>query len=288
MLTRGLGQTPPGARDAIPRSTWVFAFGAGAGARELVVDALRGTVIEEHDAPPLESRDGPAGALAGGRAGLPPWLASHATLALTRLGALRDLGIRGARARWLEGREGASLARLASQDAALDTLGRARLDAETATLDQRLAGLTAWRTQGVFEDSALARGAQRVDACLRDLALQGPTGIAVYLSVSDHARPARVSVFVDGVETARVGYADAEWRALDAGAWAEAARVAVRPGRRVIRVDIESADHRVDHASWQAAVTPGRLALLHLSLSGTRREAGGPAPTLESLAASAP
>jgi len=57
------------------------------------------------------------------------------------------------------------------------------------TLDRRLAALAAWRSEGVREDSALARGGQRIDACLRDLALQGPTGVAVYLSVSDHARP---------------------------------------------------------------------------------------------------
>ncbi len=289
MLTRGLAQTPPAARTAIPRTTWLLFFATGGGAgRELVVDALRGVVLEVRTSAPPEAADSPAGAVVGGRAGLPPWLAVHASLALARLGSLHDRDMTASRARWLGDRESASLARLSAQDAALDSLGTGRRDAEGAALEQRLIGLAAWRAQQAAADSALARSAARVDACLRDLGSEGATGIAVYVSVAEHARPARVSVFVDGVEAMHANYGDAEWRLLDAGAWSEAARLSVRPGPRDIRVDIESADHRIEHAAWQATLAPGRLALLHLALSGMRPEAGGPAPRLDLLAATTP
>jgi hypothetical protein len=147
--------------------------------------------------------------------------------------------------------------------------------------------LAGWRAEGAAADSALARSAARIDACMRDLVSETPTAIAIYLSVSDHARPARVSVLVDGVEAARASYADAEWRALDAGAWAEIARLSVRPGARTIQVDVEGADRRVDHATWHANVIAGQWSLLRLSLSGAH-PAAGPGPKLDLLSQATP
>src|SRR5262249_18956283 len=132
-------------------------------------------------------------------------------------------------------------------------------------------------------DSVLARSSARIDACMRDLASETPTAVAVYMGVTEHARPARVSVLVDGAEAARANYGDAEWRALDAGAWAELARFTVRPGLRTIQVDVEGADHHVDHVTWRANVTAGRWTLLRLALSGASAAPGARAPRLDLL-----
>src|SRR5262249_45540770 len=155
-----------------------FAAAGNSPAREVVVDALRGTVLEQRPAAAPEAANSPAGTIAGGRKDLPPWLGAHATLALTRLGALHARGTTAARARRLTGREGASLARLSAQDAALDSLGKGAREAAGTGVDQRLAALAAWRGDGVAADSVLARSAARIDACMRDLASEQPTALA--------------------------------------------------------------------------------------------------------------
>ncbi len=123
---------------------------------------------------------------------------------------------------------------------------------------------------------------------MQDLVSETPTAVAVYLSVTDHARPARVTVSVDGVEAARVTYGDAEWRALDAGAWAELARLSVRPGARTIQVDVEGVDRRLEHATWQANVARGQWSLLRLALSGAHPGPESAAPRIDLLSATAP
>jgi hypothetical protein len=95
-----------------------------------------------------------------------------------------------------------------------------------------------------------------------------------------------VSLFVDNLESARATYGELEWRALDAGAWAEVTRRTVRSGLRELRVEIEGADHRIQNATWRGTVAPGRLTLLRLRIAGGERASAPPA--LEFVTATAP
>jgi hypothetical protein len=265
-----------------PRTAWLFGFGDGATNREWVGDALKGT--------PLDARATAATptSVSNRESSATPWLDAHRTAALARTGALRDDPSRGLRSRerWLSARDAAALNRLAAQDAAFDTLGRAAASAAGHDLEASLAALAQWRAATAEADSALARSAQRIDDAARDLSAERPTELAVYLSVEGRARPARVSLFVDGAETARAVYGDAEWRALDAGGWAEVARRTARPGTREVRVEIEGADHKIQSATWRGILGAGRLSLLRLKLAGSERSAAGPA--LDLVATTAP
>jgi len=268
-----------------PRTAWLFGFGQrGPGDQEWIGDALRGTALAERAAWPAES----VGNIAGGRAALPPWLGAHATVVLTRVASLRDDPARVLRdrERWLLPHEASALTRLSAQDAGLDSVGRGAANAATADVDASLNALNRWNSAAAYTDSLLARSAQRIESARADLAAERPTELAVYLAVASRARPERVSLVVDGLESARATYGDLEWRALDSGAWAEVARRTVRSGPREVRVDIEDADHRIKSATWRGTFAAGKLTVLRLRLTGG--EGATAAPALEYVLATTP
>jgi len=265
------------------RTTWLFGFGDGADpGREWIGDALRGTPIAERPGEVPEA----SGELAGGRARLTPWLAAHGAAALVKAGGAQGAVTResGERARWLSAREAAALSRLAATDAALDTLGLGAVNATGADVDANLAALARWRETNAQADSLLARGTARIASAQQDLAAERPTEIALYLVLDARARPATIRVSVDGTEVARATYADAEWRALDAGAWAEITRRTARPGARVVRVDVDGADRRTQNVTWKGTLPAGQLTLLRLKLGGGESKAAA----LDFVAATAP
>ncbi len=280
MLSNGLS-LPDGPR----RTTWLFGFGTGSSVgREWIGDALRGTLILEREGEVPET----VGELAGGRAKLSPWLSAHGAAALARSGG--GTGTWGKpgdeRPLWLVAREAAALERLAAQDAALDTLGHGDVLVAGNDVEAQAAALASARAGTAQSDSLLARSAQRIEAARRDLASERPTELALYLALDARARPALIKLSVDGAEIARAAYGDAEWRALDAGAWAEVARRTVRPGTREIRVDIEGVDHKTQSVTWRGALALRQLTLLRLKLSGGER--AGAAPALDFVTATAP
>ena len=280
MLSNGLSLP-----DGPGRTTWLFGFGQGASAgREWIGDALRGTPLLERPGEVPET----VGDLAGGRAALSPWLSAHGAAAIARSGTgTGRWGKPGEeRVRWLSAREGAALERLAGADAAIDTLGRGAVAAAGQDVDASLAALARWHDNAAQADSALARRAHTIEDAKQDLAEQRPTELAVYLVLEARARPATLRVSVDGTEVARAAYGDAEWRALDAGAWAEVARRTVRAGTREVRIDIEGADHKVQSATWRGPLALRQLTLLRLKLSGGER--AGAQPVLDFVAATAP
>ena len=258
------------------RTTWTLGFGnAGTGEREWIADALRGLGMAERATPPADA-GGPADEA------LPPWLSAHTASVLARSSALREAQVDRARARWLTPREASALTRLGAQDAALDTLGRGALTAADAQADASQQALARWRAATAADDSMLARARVRIDAARADLAADRPTELAVYLTLEGRARPQRVTVSIDGAPAARASYGDAEWKALDSGAWAEVARRTARSGPREVRVELEGADRRVQNASWRGTIEPGRLSVFRL------RVPSGGTPALEFVAATAP
>jgi len=279
VVTNGLWTDQGAAHTA-----WILGFAEhGLGDREWIGDALRGTAIVERAARAVES-----GAVAGGRGALPPWLGAHATAALTRSASLREDPARvlKERERWLAPREAAALTRLAGRDAALDTLGMAAATQAAGEVDASLAALQSWNQAAADADSLLARSALRIENARLELSAERPTEVAVYLALESRGRPERVSLFVDNLESARATYGEPEWRALDAGAWAEVARRTVRSGLRELRVEIEGADHRIQNATWRGTVAAGRLTLLRLRIAGGERASTPPA--LEFVTATAP
>ena len=278
MLSNGLTlHSGPG------RTTWLFGFGDGADpGREWIGDALRGTPLAERPGEVPEA----SGELAGGRARLTPWLAAHGAAALVKAGGAQGAVTResGERPRWLSAREGAALSRLAATDAALDTLGLGAVNATGGDVDADLAALARWREATAQTDTLIARAAARITGAQRDLAAERPTEVALYLVLDARARPATIRVSIDGAEVARATYADAEWRALDAGAWAEIARRTARPGAREVRVDVEGADRRTQNVTWKGSLPAGQLTLLRLKLGGGESKAAA----LDFVAATAP
>jgi hypothetical protein len=278
MLSNGLTL-----RSGPSRTTWLFGFGDGADpGREWIGDALRGSPITEREGEVPEA----SGELAGGRARLTPWLAAHGAAALVRAGGAQGAVTResGERPRWLNAREAAALAQLAGTDAALDSLGQGAVEAAGADVEASLAALAHWRDANAGADSLLARSAARIAAARADLAAERPTEVALYLALDARARPASIRVSIDGTEVARATYADAEWRALDAGAWAEITRRTARPGAREVRVDVEGADRRTQTVTWKGSLPAGQLTLLRLKLGGGESKAAA----LDFVAATAP
>ena len=280
------GLVPIGAADArpVPRTTWLIVYGDARGtpAEEIVLDALKGNLLARRAATAPETGT----ALAS--SGLPPYFAAHQGAFLVRAAAMSGDPAKAdaERARWLTAREGAALARLAAQDAMLDTLGNGEIAASGADVERALAALTRWRSAGARNDSVLALSSARIAGAAKDLAADRPTEFAVYLTLEGRARPARVSIFVDNAEVARVAYGEAEWRALDAGGWAEVVRATARAGAHDVRAEIEGADHRTTSALWHGTFVDGRVGLMRLRVAGTDK-AGAP-PKLELLAGSTP
>jgi len=163
-----------------------------------------------------------------------------------------------------------------------DTLGKGAIDAADRDAEASLAALARWRAASALDDSALARGRARIDAIAADLAGTRPTELAVSMTLDGRARPQKVLVSIDGIPAAIANYGDADWRALDSGAWAEVARRTTRSGRREVRIDLEDANHRNQSVRWVGPLEAGRLSVLRL-----RVPAAG-APTLDFVAATAP
>ena len=263
------------------RTAWILGCGdKGNGDREWIGDALKGTAITEREVAAPET----SGNIEGGRASLPSWLGAHATAALVRVGTLREDAARPGkdRQRWLEPREAQALTRLAARDAALDTLGQGGSTAASQEVDASLAALASWNAASANADSLLARSAQRIESARSELAAERPTEVAVYMALAGRARPERVSLKIDGAASANATFGDPEWRALDAGAWAEVARRTIRSGPRELTVEIEGADHRIQKATWTGNVAAGKLTVLRLRLSGETT------PALEYVTVTAP
>lgn len=267
------------------RSSWLITYpvlGSAPG-QEMVFDALRGTLLvrRAYTAPPDGARSTASGEI-------PAYLSAHRTRLLARLEAQRGELARAnnTRGRWLSAREAEASARLAAQDAVRDTLGRGEITARGAEVEKQLSGLLAWRARMAETDSVLERAASRIAAAERDLAAERPTELLLFVSGEERARPSRVSVFFDGGEIARQSFGEAEWKAFDAGAWAEVARTSVRSGSREVRVEVETPDRRVSSASWRGTLVDGRLSLLRVRLRGTGSKSEG--PTFEVIAAGQP
>ncbi len=276
VLSRGL-LTPRGES----RTSWLVTYPAlsGSPGQELVLDALKGSLLARRALTPVTDAS-------RSRGGLPAQLASQRARILARLEELRDDPSRVSteRARGLTAREADASQRLAAQDEARDTLGRGGVVARGAEVEKNLAGLAAWRVRMAETDSALERAAGRVAAAERDLAAERPTELALFVSGEQRARPARIGIFVDGAEIARAAWGEAEWKALDAGAWAEVVRAALRPGMHEVRLEVESPDRRVTTTSWRGTLAEGRLSLLRVRLRGGAGS-GSPEPTFEFVAA---
>jgi hypothetical protein len=188
------------------------------------------------------------------------------------------------RPRGLTAAEARGLSRLAATQAAYDTLSRATSVPAAREFERVLAELAAWRLEQARADSFLATGEARLAAAEKDLALERPTELALYLALERRARPASLRVLVDGVELARRTYGTAEWTSLDAGTWSEVLRARVRPGARVVAVEIEAADRRVERVEWSGSVRGEALTLLRL----TARGGEGAGSKLEPIAETTP
>ncbi|MGH7725119.1 MAG: hypothetical protein ACREOU_06780 [Candidatus Eiseniibacteriota bacterium] len=280
VLSRGL----VAARNEV-RTTWLVTYPTltGSAGQELVLDGLRGSLLARRAITP-SATTGSEGAGA-----LPRYLASQRTRFLARIEELRNDPKYGspARARTLAAREADAAQRLSAQDAARDTLGRAEILARGAEVEAGLARLTTWRARMAANDSALERASARVAAAERDLASERTTELALFLSGEQRARPAKIAVFVDGGEIARATWGEPQWKALDAGAWAEVARAAVRPGSHEVRLEIETPDRRVTTSTWRGSFTEGRLSLLRVRVRGGSGS-GSQDPTFEFVAAKTP
>ena len=277
VLSRGLLPARLGSGTA-----WYLGDGRGAGG---VFDALRGNTISARGAE-LGSTSGPGGdaGTTAGMGGLPPFLVAYRAGFLAVLEArASDPRTKRERPRELTAAEGRGLARLDATQAALDTLSHAKTAPAARDYERALAGLSAWRLEQAKADSFLALSEARLAAAEKDLALERPTELAVYLAIEKRARPAVLRVYVDGVEVARRTYGTAEWTSLDAGTWSEVMRARVRPGTRAVRVEIEAADRRVERVEWSGTVRNEALSLLRLT---ARSEATG--SKLEAIAETTP
>ncbi len=234
---------------------------------EWIFDALRGNGGRRNLTQPPSVADDARAATTD----MPPYLVRFRTRFDARIETLRateTVAPGKERARWLAAREADALARLSGQDAAWDTLGRAHAQAAGADVNADLATLARWRERTAKADSTLAQSRSRLAAVERDLAASRPTQLAVYVSSEKRARPVRVSVLVDGAEVSRALWGETQWNALDAGAWAEVARVSVRPGARQVRVEIEDGDRRVGASVWSGSIPEQSLQLLRVRLPG--------------------
>ena len=227
-----------------------------------VFDALRGTTLSAHGA----DLEAPASETPAALAGLPPFLSAYRAGFLAALEArATDPRSRRDRPRELAAAESRGLARLATTQAAFDTLSRATSAPAVRDFERALAELAAWRLEQARADSFLAASEARLAAAEKDLATERPTELALYLAVERSARPASLRVFVDGVEIARRAYGTADWTSLDAGTWSEVARARIRPGPRTVRVEIEDAGRRVERVEWTGSLRDEALSLLRLT-----------------------
>ncbi len=256
VLSRGLLPARLGSGTA-----WYLGDGRGAGG---VFDALRGNTISARGAE-LGSATAPGADAPAAMLGLPPFLVAYRAGFLAVLEArANDPRTRRERPRDLTAAEARGLSRLNATQAALDTLSRATTAPAARDYERTLAGLSAWRLEQAKADSFLAISEARLAAAEKDLAIERPTELAVYLAIEKRARPAVLRVFVDNVEVARRTYGTAEWTSLDAGTWSEVMRARVRPGTRAVRVEIEAADRRVERVEWSGSVRGEALSLLRL------------------------
>ena len=268
-------------------TTWYVGQVRGAGA---AFDALRGMTLSTKG-PGLSGEVGALGApgAPGDEEGQPIFLRTHRAAFLAKLERERTESGRARRdrAKALAQREAGALARLGTTEGALDSLGRGEVEAAGRNVEQALARLAAWRSGEAQTESLLARSDARLAAAERDLASNRPTELALYLAIAQRARPALVRVFVDRVEVARRSYGNAEWLALDAGAWSEIVRASVRPGARTVEVQVEDADRRSTQASWTGTLPQGALSLLRLELRGSGEGPASP-PRLDRIAGTTP
>jgi len=282
VLSRGL---LPGRVGAT--TTWYVGQVRGAGA---VFEALRGMTLSTKG-PGLAGEVGALGApgTPGNEEGQPIFLRTHRAAFLARLERehTNDGHGRRDRAKALAAREADILARLGATQAAIDSLGRGEVEAAGRDVETALARLTAWRADEAKSESLLARSDARLTAAERDLAAGRPTELALYLSIERRARPASLRVFVDNAEVARRAYGNAEWNALDAGAWSEIVRASIRPGSRTVRVQVEDADRRAAEATWTGTLPQGALSLLRLELRGSGEGPAAP-PRLDRIAGTNP
>lgn len=275
VLSRGLLPARLGSGTA-----WYLGDGRGAGG---VFDALRGNTISARGAE-IGSGTAPGADAPAAMLGLPPFLVAYRAGFLAVLEArANDSRTRRERPRDLTAAEARGLSRLHATQAALDTLSHATTAPAARDYERALAGLSAWRLEQAKADSFLASSEARLAAAEKDLAIERPTELAVYLAIERRARPATLRAFVDGVEVARRTYGTAEWTSLDAGTWSEVMRARVRPGTRAVRVEIEAADRRVERVEWTGAVRNEALSLLRLIARGE-----GTGSTLEAIAETTP
>ncbi len=275
VLSRGLLPARLGSGTA-----WYLGDGRGAGG---VFDALRGSTISARGAE-LGSATAPGTDAPAAMLGLPPFLVAYRAGFLAVLEArASDPRTQRDRPRDLAAAEARGLARLNSIQAALDTLSHATAAPAARDYERALAGLSAWRLEQARADSFLAISEARLAAAEKDLGIERPTELAIYLAIEKRARPAVLRVFVDNVEVARRTYGTAEWTSLDAGTWSEVMRARVRPGNRLVRVEIEAADRRVERVDWSGAVPNEALSLLRLTARGE-----GSGSKLEAIAETSP
>jgi len=248
-------------------TVWYLGDGRGFGG---VFDALRGTTLSAHG---MDLAEGPGSPVDAGAPasmlGLPSFLVAYRAGFLAVLEArANDPRTRDDRPRGLTAAEARGLSRLTATQAAYDTLSRAKSAPAAREFERVLAELAAWRTEQARADSFLATGEARLAAAEKDLAIERPTELALYLALERRARPASLRVLVDGIELARRTYGTAEWTSLDAGTWSEVMRARVRPGARVVAVEIEAADRRVERVEWSGPVRDEALTLLRLTARG--------------------
>jgi len=252
---------------------WYVGDGRGGGG---VFDALRGTTLSARGLDPTAVPGvAPATeAVPDAIPGLPAFLVAYRAGFLAVLEArANDPKTRADRPRSLTDAEARALGRLNATSAAFDTLARATTTPAALDVERALAALTAWRVEQARADSLLADSERRIAEAERDLGTERPTEMALFLAVDRRAQPAVVRVTVDDVEVARRTYGAADWTSLAAGTWSEVVRTRVRPGTRVVKVEIEGADRRVERTDWTGTAKADGLTLLKLTARGG--EGGG-------------